>query len=88
MERLGEGESPLDPFYSLLEGGRGGELMREIVDMFYYAQIREEGEGSMEVRRAQDYIKLEQIPDIMRSLGFYPSEQEVWFKIFREYKIM
>ena len=56
--------------------------------MFYYALIREEGEGSMEVRRAQDYIKLEQIPDIMRSLGFYPSEQEVWFKFFREYKIM
>ena len=77
MERLGEGDSPLDPFYSLLEGGREGELMREIVDMFYYAQIREEGEESMEVRRAKDFIKLEQIPNIMRSLGFYPSEQEV-----------
>jgi len=77
MERLGEGDSPLDPFYSLLEGGREGELMREIVDMFYYAQIREEGEESMEVRRAKDFIKLEQIPNIMRSLGFYPSEQEI-----------
>ena len=75
IDRL-EGEG-LDPFYELLEGGREGELMREIVDMFYYAQIRDQGEDSMDVRKACDFIKLEQIPNIMRSLGFYPSEQEV-----------
>jgi len=87
IDRL-EGEG-LDPFYELLEGGREGELMREIVDMFYYAQIRDQGEDSMDVRKACDFIKLEQIPNIMRSLGFYPSEQEIEDMInevkFRDY---
>ena len=33
----GEG---LTPFYSLLEGGRDGELFAELEDYFYYSQMR------------------------------------------------
>ena len=32
----GEG---LDPFYSMLDGGRDGEFFAELEDYFYYAQI-------------------------------------------------
>ena len=38
QEKLG-GED-LEPFFSLLNGGRDGEFFREMEDYFYYAQIR------------------------------------------------
>jgi hypothetical protein len=40
----------MKPFYSLLEGGEGGELHRDIEDYFYYCQLRHLGEDSMESR--------------------------------------
>lgn len=40
----------LKPYFALLEGGEGGELHRDIVDYFYYCQLRHLGEDSMEPR--------------------------------------
>lgn len=40
----------LRPYFTLLEGGEGGELHRDIVDYFYYCQLRHLGEDSMEPR--------------------------------------
>ena len=47
--RLG-GEG-LDPFLNMLEGGRDGEFLRQLEDYFYFAQIRAQGEDSMESRK-------------------------------------
>lgn len=71
------GGEELIPFYSLLEGGREGELFAELENFFYYAQLKNEGVDSMEVRSVSTEVPLDEIPFIMRALGFYPTEQEI-----------
>ncbi|CAM9411980.1 unnamed protein product [Heterosigma akashiwo] len=70
--REGEG-----PFADQLEGGRGGEAHRELVDYFYYCQLRAQGEDTTEERRAEGRVKLAELPNLMRALGHYPSEAAV-----------
>jgi len=70
----GEG---LVPFYSLLEGGREGDLFAELETYFYYSQIRNQGIEAMEQRAIHTEISLSEIPFIMRALGYYPTEQEI-----------
>ena len=67
----------LRPYFSLLEGGEGGELHHDIIDYFYYCQLRTLGEDSMEARSLTGEIPLEEMPSLFRSVGFYPSEDEV-----------
>jgi Ca2+-binding EF-hand superfamily protein len=62
--------------FSLLEGGQGGELHRDIIDYFCYCQLRNIGEDTTEQRQLSNLIVLEDIPSLMRSVGFYPSEDE------------
>merc|ERR1712002_958211 len=71
------GNDVLEHFYGLIEGGKDGEFIREIENFFYYAQIRNQGEDTMDPREAKDFVQLDEIPNLMRSLGFYPSEQEI-----------
>jgi len=73
--RLG-GEG-LTPFYGLLDGGREGELFKELEDYFYYAQIRSQGVDTSECRRTSSTIPLSEISFVARAMGFYPSEQEI-----------
>ncbi|XP_062873714.1 cilia- and flagella-associated protein 251 [Trichomycterus rosablanca] len=70
------GKDPI-PFYTLLEGGKEGELFRAIEDLFYYCQLRNQGIDSMETRRVSNRIPLSEVPDVIRALGFYPTEQEL-----------
>lgn len=72
-----EAENLMKPFYSLLEGGKGGPLYNEIVDYFYYCQIRSQGENSMDQRAIFGRILVPEIPSLMRAIGYYPSEEEV-----------
>ena len=67
----------MESFLNLLEGGADGEVYNDIKDYFYYCQIREDGEDNMEVRRLTGRIPLEEIPSLMRAIGFYPAEEEV-----------
>lgn len=72
-----EGGGGLAPFEGMLEGGAGGDLYQEICDFFAYAQIRSEGEGSTDPRRAGDTLPLSEVPNLVRALGYYPTEAEV-----------
>ena len=67
----------MQPFFSLLEGGDGGDLHHDIVDYFYYCQLRHIGEDTMDPRDLNGLIPLEEIPSLVRAIGYYPSEDEV-----------
>ncbi|NWW18104.1 CF251 protein, partial [Falcunculus frontatus] len=71
------GGEDLIPFYNLLDGGREGKLFRELEDYFYYVQLCRQGIDTMENRQVSTHIPLEEIPSIMRAIGFYPSEEEI-----------
>ncbi|KAL6465789.1 hypothetical protein MHYP_G00259220 [Metynnis hypsauchen] len=71
------GGKELIPFYTLIEGGRDGELFRMMEDLFYYCQLRNQGIDSMETRQVSTHIPLTEVPFVMRALGFYPTEQEL-----------
>jgi len=70
-------EEEMTAFYSMLEGGEQGELKNDILDYFYYCQLRSQGEDTMDVRDTRGRIKLDQIPYLMRAIGYYPTEEEI-----------
>lgn len=71
------GGEDLIPFYGLLEGGRDGELFKEMENYFYYSQLRYQHISTRETRKVSTHVPLQEIPFIMRALGFYPTEKEV-----------
>ncbi|XP_039937061.1 cilia- and flagella-associated protein 251, partial [Hirundo rustica] len=71
------GGEDLIPFYNLLDGGREGKFFRELEDYFYYVQLCRQGIDTLERRQVSTHIPLEEIPSVMRAIGFYPSEEEI-----------
>ncbi|EQC41373.1 hypothetical protein SDRG_01346 [Saprolegnia diclina VS20] len=67
----------VEPYGSLLEGGLRGPFYNEIVDYFYFAQLRTQGEASTAARNITQEIPLAEIPHVMRALGYYPTELEI-----------
>ncbi|XP_016333156.1 WD repeat-containing protein 66-like [Sinocyclocheilus anshuiensis] len=65
------------PFYNLLEGGRDGQLFREMEEYFYYCQLQNQDLDTMDTRLVSTCIPLADVPFLMRALGFYPTEQEL-----------
>ncbi|NXT70328.1 CF251 protein, partial [Chaetops frenatus] len=71
------GGEDLIPFYNLLDGGREGRFFRELEDYFYYVQLCSQGINTLENRQVSTHMPLEEIPSVMRAIGFYPSEEEI-----------
>ncbi|XP_065548317.1 cilia- and flagella-associated protein 251 isoform X2 [Lathamus discolor] len=71
------GGEDMIPFYNLLDGGREGKFFQELEDYFYYAQLHSQGIETLETRQVSTHIPLEEIPSVMRAMGFYPSEEEI-----------
>lgn len=69
----------MEPFYNLLEEGSStqGELYNNIVDYFYYCQIRSHGENVMDSRAITGKIPIGEISTLMRAIGYFPSEEEI-----------
>ncbi|NXU34962.1 CF251 protein, partial [Drymodes brunneopygia] len=71
------GGEDLIPFYNLLDGGREGKFFRELEDYFYYVQLCRQSIETLDSRQVSTHIPLEEIPSVMRAIGFYPSEEEI-----------
>jgi|MDSV01.2.fsa_nt_gb cilia- and flagella-associated protein 251 len=74
---VSDGGIGVTPFVPLIEGGRNGEFYQDMIDFFYYAQIRAQGEQATERRTTENGVPLDEIPNLMRALGYYPSEKEI-----------
>lgn len=72
-----DNSSNVDPFVAQLEGGKDGEFFDEIKDYFYYSQLRAQGQNTTKPRETPGYVPLEELPHLMRALGYFPSEQEI-----------
>lgn len=70
------GGSGLEPYCSLLPGGKNGYLFQELLDMFYYIQILASGINRIEDRCVHEFIQVTEIIDFMRSVGFFPTDFE------------
>lgn len=71
------GGQGIDPYMGLIEGGKNGEFYQDMLDYFYYAQLRSQGVDTTAPRRITGFIPIEQVIHLMRALGYYPTEQEV-----------
>jgi len=76
------GRSRVDHFIDVIEGGSKGAFMKEIIDYFYYAQIRAQGEETTAKRKIEGEIPFGQVPNLMRALGYYPSIKEITHMTF------
>ncbi|KAJ8603503.1 hypothetical protein CTAYLR_005116 [Chrysophaeum taylorii] len=64
----------LDPFLGLLDGDH---VYEDLVDFFYYLQLRRQGEDATDQRKCDGTIHIADVPVIMRAVGFYPSETDI-----------
>lgn len=82
------GGKGLSPYYCLIEGGKNGWLIKEMQDLFYYSQILHQGENITSTRIISDKVNINELPNLMRSIGYYPSNEEVIiFHFFLSYPI-
>ncbi|KAI9175376.1 hypothetical protein H9P43_006737 [Blastocladiella emersonii ATCC 22665] len=71
----GEG---MAPFNYLINPTGDAEVTRHLEDLFYYAQLREDGENVPGVtHRLREKVSLAQLPALLRALGHFPSERDI-----------
>ena len=46
-------------------------------DFFYYSMIRAKDENTTRKRELNETVPLDQLPNLMRAMGYYPTEMEV-----------
>jgi len=67
----------LDTFLSLLEGGKDGLKYQEMIDFFYYAQIKSKDENTTKHRILNDTVPKDSIHGLFAAMNFYPSEKDL-----------
>lgn len=70
------GGDGIEPFINLIEGGREGQTFQDMNDFFYYSMIRSKRENTTRTRKLDGKVPVEEIQNLMRAMGYYPTEQE------------
>uniref|UniRef100_A0A182MZC4 Cilia- and flagella-associated protein 251 n=1 Tax=Anopheles dirus TaxID=7168 RepID=A0A182MZC4_9DIPT len=76
LDNLKHAGTGLDPFCTLLPGGKRGCYVREILSLFFYNQIspkNSDGDAELTLRDAMD---IRDVPNYLRSIGFHMTEYE------------
>ena len=71
------GGTGIDPFVNLIEGGLEGQTYQDMKDFFYYAMIKAQTEDTTKTRKLNQHVPVEQLPNLMRAMGYYPTDHEV-----------
>merc|ERR1712083_1097067 len=74
---LGGGDSTIEPFIRLIEGGRDGQTFQDMNDFFYYSMIRSKKENTTKTRKLDGKVPVDELPNLMRAMGYYPTLQEI-----------
>jgi WD40 repeat protein/Ca2+-binding EF-hand superfamily protein len=77
IEAVENGGDGIKPFLNLLEGGMEGKKYKEMVDYFYYAQIKSKDENTTKHRVLDQTVAINCIHGLLASLGYYPSIEEI-----------
>lgn len=77
IDAVQSGGEGIDPHLTLLEGGRDGLMYQEMVNFFYYTQIKSKDENTTKPRTLGDYVDKIYIHGLMAAMGFYPSQADL-----------
>ena len=70
------GYDEMDDYIAMLKNHPQGDLYEEFVDYFYYIQLKLTGEKTTAERKVNTTIPLTKLPQLMRAVGFFPTEME------------
>lgn len=79
IDAVQSGGEGIDPHLTLLEGGRDGLMYQEMVDFFYYTQIKSKDENTTKPRTLGDHVDRVYIHGLMAAMGFYPSQADLTY---------
>lgn|GEM_PF-2135010 len=77
-QAIAMGGEGIEPFINLIEGGRQGQTFQDMNDFFFYSIIRDRKENTTKTRKLDSKkVHVRELPNLMRAMGYYPTEQEV-----------
>jgi len=76
-QAIAMGGDGIEPFIQLIEGGAEGQTYQDINDFFYYSMIRSKKENTTKTRKLEGWVPVNQLPNLMRAMGYYPTQQEI-----------
>ncbi|CAO1310660.1 unnamed protein product [Diamesa hyperborea] len=76
FDHLDECGTGLKPYCNLIPGGKYGSFFQEMQNLFYYMQIMA-NVSSIEDIKMKDCLEVNEIPDYMRGLGYFPTDYEI-----------
>lgn len=77
IDAVGNGGEGITPHLTLLEGGKEGLMYQEMINFFYYTQIKSKDENTTKTRVLDKFVSKEHIYGLMTAMGYYPSSTEL-----------